>query len=257
MKIRHPLSRERLRYATLLWWLLAAMPAPARAAVYHVAQTQAASDENPGTEEKPFRTISHAAGLAQAGDVVLVQEGVYRECVRPHHSGSGPDRRITYKAVEGGRVVIKGSELFSPQWEPVVPGNANLADYVKAELPETLLEPHPELSRKAGKPVLCNPFQVPLMLKLHNPLSERYAQRTPDYKTPFVVGEIYVLDKPRETTGQDRAGRILVGSVCGLALGRRGMRRPLGLLDSAARPAFLKRQSEKESQMLAVPGGEG
>lgn len=46
------------------------------------------SDSNPGTEDRPFHTINKAAETAQAGDVVLVKKGVYREVVTFENSGT-------------------------------------------------------------------------------------------------------------------------------------------------------------------------
>ena len=46
------------------------------------------SDENPGSTEKPFRTIQEAANKMVAGDACYVRGGVYREAVRPKCSGT-------------------------------------------------------------------------------------------------------------------------------------------------------------------------
>jgi len=86
------------------------------ATVYHVAKH--GSDQNPGTEKQPFLTIGKAASVAQAGDTVIVHEGEYREWVRPKHSGLSESRRITYKAADGEKVVIKGSERVQG-WQKV------------------------------------------------------------------------------------------------------------------------------------------
>ncbi len=75
----------------------------------------AANDNAPGTIEQPLRTISRATELAQPGDVISVQPGVYREWIRPARGGT-KDKPIVYQAGEGGEVVIKGSELWKPQW---------------------------------------------------------------------------------------------------------------------------------------------
>ena len=56
--------------------------------------------------------------MAQAGDTVVVHEGVYREWVRPRRGGLSDLRRITYEAAPGEHVVIKGSEQVTG-WEPV------------------------------------------------------------------------------------------------------------------------------------------
>lgn len=93
--------------------------APAEARTWVVAQAHpAASDEGQGTAEAPFRTIGPAAERAEAGDTVRVHEGIYRERVAPARSGEG-DRPITYEAAEGERVVVRGSEVFAPDWQAV------------------------------------------------------------------------------------------------------------------------------------------
>ena len=77
---------------------------------YHVAKN--GSDQNPGTAEAPFLTISKAAMVLKTGDTVTVHEGVYREWVQPRNSGADVYSRITYQAAEGEEVWIKGSESF-------------------------------------------------------------------------------------------------------------------------------------------------
>ena len=52
---------------------------------YHVAVT--GNDRSCGSLSEPFRTISKAAETAQAGDTVIVHEGVYREWVKPARGG--------------------------------------------------------------------------------------------------------------------------------------------------------------------------
>ncbi|MCK4374263.1 MAG: right-handed parallel beta-helix repeat-containing protein, partial [Candidatus Brocadiae bacterium] len=85
--------------------------------VYHVACSHPdSSDENPGTEGKPFATINKAAAVLQAGEKVIVHEGTYRECVRPARGGEGPERMIAYEAAPGEEVVVKGSELWQPEF---------------------------------------------------------------------------------------------------------------------------------------------
>ena len=89
------------------------------ARVYHVAcGSPSASDENPGTEERPFATIGRSAAVLEPGQKAVVHEGVYRECVRPARGGEAPDRMIAYQAAPGERVVVKGSELWQPDCRP-------------------------------------------------------------------------------------------------------------------------------------------
>lgn len=79
--------------------------------LYYVAPN--GNDSNPGTLEAPFLTINHAAQLALPGDTVRVREGVYREWVNPAEGGLTPASRITYEAMPGEHVVIKGSEIVT------------------------------------------------------------------------------------------------------------------------------------------------
>lgn len=78
-------------------------------------------DRADGSEEHPVATIGRGAELAQPGDTVIVREGVYREWVSPPRGGLSDNRRITYTAAPGDKVVIKGSEVVS-SWEPAGDG---------------------------------------------------------------------------------------------------------------------------------------
>ena len=84
---------------------------------YHVASGHAeASDENPGTADRPFKTISRAAEVLEPGEKVIVQQGIYRECVRPARGGERQDRMIAYEVAPGESVVVKGSEVWEPEF---------------------------------------------------------------------------------------------------------------------------------------------
>ena len=101
--------------------------------IYHVAKT---GDDfyGQGTAEQPFLTIQRAAEAAELCDTVIVHEGVYREWVKPRHSGYDNYKRITYMAAEGEKVVIKGSEVVTGWvkedgiWKAEVP-NSMFGDY--------------------------------------------------------------------------------------------------------------------------------
>lgn len=85
---------------------------------FHVAQgSPAASDENPGTPELPFRTVSKAAGILRPGERVIIHEGVYREFVRPKRGGTDKSNMISYEAAPGERVVISGAEVWNAEWK--------------------------------------------------------------------------------------------------------------------------------------------
>ncbi len=77
----------------------------------HVAQRHpGADDANPGTPERPRRTI--AGALADAGPRVriVIHDGIYRECVRPLRGGDSAEAMLHLCAAPGARPVISGAE---------------------------------------------------------------------------------------------------------------------------------------------------
>ena len=95
---------------------------------YHVAKT--GNDQNNGALSSPFLTIQKAANIARPGDVITVYEGTYREGVTPPRGGTTASDRIVYRAAEGEKVEIKGSEIvkdwliFSGTvWKATVPNS--------------------------------------------------------------------------------------------------------------------------------------
>ena len=89
--------------------LLAVAGSVASAREYHVSVN--GNDQYEGSTEKPLRTISAAARLAQPGDVITVHEGVYREWINPPRGGESDQKRIVYQAAPREKVAIKGSEI--------------------------------------------------------------------------------------------------------------------------------------------------
>jgi hypothetical protein len=125
--------------------------------VLHVAKS--GSDSAAGLEAHPLRTISRAAELAAPGDLVVVHEGVYREWVRPKQGGLSDQRRITYQAAPGERVIVKGSERVTgweresgTVWRVSVP-NSLFGDYnpfAEEVKGDWLAEPQPPLRKHLG-----------------------------------------------------------------------------------------------------------
>jgi parallel beta-helix repeat protein len=123
MKARQRQAIQKILLSLAILALLAIIPCPGQtrssARTYVVAQKRASADDrNPGTSRKPFKTIGRAAALAQPGDTVLVQAGVYREWVAPARGGK-EGRTITYLAAPGEQVIVKGSEVYTNAWQPV------------------------------------------------------------------------------------------------------------------------------------------
>jgi Right handed beta helix region len=84
---------------------------------YYVdGNSPSADDAGPGTKERPFRTIGKAADVLEAGERVVIAEGIYREVVRPPRGGTGPDRMISYEAAEGAKVLVRGSAVVKDGW---------------------------------------------------------------------------------------------------------------------------------------------
>ena len=70
-----------MRFAlTAALLVVLAAPFQVLAAEYYVAQKAAAADDkNPGTLEKPFKTINAGLPKLKAGDTLHIGAGVYRE----------------------------------------------------------------------------------------------------------------------------------------------------------------------------------
>ncbi len=102
---------------------------------YHVAQEQdGASDANPGTVDRPWKTIQKAAETLLPGERVLIHAGTYREWVSPQRGGDDANTMIGYQAAPGDKVIIKGSDLWKPTWKQIASQVGN--GIWKAELPE-------------------------------------------------------------------------------------------------------------------------
>ena len=121
---------------------LTIMATSSRATEYFVATD--GLDTAPGTSSHPFQTIQKAADVMQAGDVCTIRAGIYREWVKPPRGGDAEQRRITYRAAPGERVIVRGSERITT-W-------THRTDHLwQAELPDALFgDFHPYRLHLAG-----------------------------------------------------------------------------------------------------------
>ena len=103
-------------YTTCMTALLNAEDTSPNRREYHVSPQ--GDDANDGTAAKMLKTLSAAAQKAQPGDTITVHEGVYRECVNPPRGGQSDANRIIYRAAQGEKVEVKGSEIVR-NWEKV------------------------------------------------------------------------------------------------------------------------------------------
>jgi len=84
---------------------------PVRAATYVVDQAApGAADTNTGTEEKPFKTVQHAADMAQPGDTIYVMAGKYDERVKIKAGGT-EGKPIAFVARPRRSVTVGGFDL--------------------------------------------------------------------------------------------------------------------------------------------------
>lgn len=85
---------------------------------YHVSQNHPdASDDNPGSYEKPFKTINKAAGIVKPGESVLVYSGIYRERIEPAYSGLSDSEMIGFEVAPGNKAIVRGSLVFDETWK--------------------------------------------------------------------------------------------------------------------------------------------
>ncbi len=68
-------------------------------------------DSNPGTREKPFRTLQYAADQAKPGQFINVQGGTYCERLSVNRSGDKSDGYITFRSQPGESAILDGSCL--------------------------------------------------------------------------------------------------------------------------------------------------
>jgi len=77
------------------------------------------SDSNPGTQSKPFKTISYAASQAVAnnqagkGTHVWINDGTYRESITISGSNDDTTYPITLEATHHGKAIVSGGVLYT------------------------------------------------------------------------------------------------------------------------------------------------
>ena len=78
----------------------------------HLYVSMMGSDSNPGTKEKPFGTLQHAAGLTKPGDIVEVRGGTYCQRLAVTSSGTAAGGSITFRSEPGETATLDGGCLF-------------------------------------------------------------------------------------------------------------------------------------------------
>lgn len=96
---------DRIRVERLLALIsLLAYALPSCADDYYVGID--GSDDNPGTEQRPWRTIRGANENLGPGDTVFIKNGTYKDSIGPSRSGESEDSRIIYKAYPGHKPIV-------------------------------------------------------------------------------------------------------------------------------------------------------
>ncbi|MGA2258359.1 MAG: DUF1565 domain-containing protein, partial [Thermoguttaceae bacterium] len=90
---------------------LAGTVGQAEAAVYVVdPAAPSAANTNPGSEEKPLKSVQHAADVAKPGDTVRVMAGRYNERIKVRTSGS-EGQPIKFQAMPRRAATVSGFDL--------------------------------------------------------------------------------------------------------------------------------------------------
>lgn len=73
------------------------------------------NDNNPGTFEKPFKTIKKACDLVMPGGIIYVRGGIYNERIEILSSGSEEEGYINITNYPGENPILEGNELTVPE----------------------------------------------------------------------------------------------------------------------------------------------
>ena len=98
------------KYVLVLLFGLFAL-STAEAQNYYVAAD--GNNNNPGTKEKPWKTITKAASTVQAGATVFIRKGTYHENIEPARSGTA-SKKITYTNYQNETVKVVGNSAKEP-----------------------------------------------------------------------------------------------------------------------------------------------
>ena len=88
---------------------------PSMKADYYVAPD--GDDTHTGTQDAPFATVQHALDLAEAGNVVALREGVYRQAVSLKGKSGAEGAPITLRAYGQEKPILSGLDVLKLQWE--------------------------------------------------------------------------------------------------------------------------------------------
>ena len=96
---------EKMLSTLMTLLIMVLMGGVALAVTYYVSPT--GNSGNPGTGEKPWRTLQYAVDAVRPGDAVLVKSGTYDGC-RIRRPGK-PDAVCTLRADAGAKVLVNAA----------------------------------------------------------------------------------------------------------------------------------------------------
>lgn len=103
-------------------------------ATYYVAKT--GNDASSGSQAYPWLTIGKATGVVNAGDTVIIKEGVYNEAVRISRSGTATSW-INFRGATGEHVVVDGTGL-APAYPAIALLMVHNSSYIALENMESV-----------------------------------------------------------------------------------------------------------------------
>jgi len=107
-EVRKKCAPWRFPAGGLLWAALSITSAPIYGATYWVdVNHPQASDANPGTEDRPWKTIQKAASAISGGDTVRVKAGIYEGFVGFSGKAGSQSSPTVIEAVSGGGPVVR------------------------------------------------------------------------------------------------------------------------------------------------------
>lgn len=83
---------------------------------------------NPGTKEKPLRTIQAAIDIINPGDICIIHNGIYRENVIIKKSGN-INSPIIIQAAIGENPIISGLDVLNLKWDKTETAGVYVASY--------------------------------------------------------------------------------------------------------------------------------
>ncbi len=95
---------------TIVWGTVlcgVALAGPAGAASYYASPN--GNDSNPGTSARPWKTLQPAKKALKPGDTLFLADGQYAGGIKFATSGTR-ERPIVFKAINAGRVIIRGDQ---------------------------------------------------------------------------------------------------------------------------------------------------